>query len=257
MPVIDCREDDGDAYAIRARLDQQRPPHAPRLARQTGCSDSPALAARSALERAHQVAGDPATIEAARLCTNRFAVDAAIQIARIEGDAVCQCLRATQRRWIAPCNIGQSSGAVDQGPVAGRSLPFAERRAGGRMQKMTKHVVPRKVEAGRMRGLDHSHRPAGSSHFDVAPSDDDLALIGRNAGRPWEVPHGCLAGPGLDGKWRPALPSPFPLRSRGVDPTRFSCHRQPFNLINRSRIFLPRPAYGGWNSIWIAEKGPW
>ena len=87
---------------------------------------SPALAACISLERPAQLRRDPAAVEAARLGRDAHAADTAVKVMRVERDVIFQLLGACKRMRVTPADAWQFALVMLQGPVAGRSLPFAK-----------------------------------------------------------------------------------------------------------------------------------
>jgi hypothetical protein len=88
---------------------------------------SPAFAAGLALERPDQLGRDPAAVVAAGLRVDPRAADRAVELLRVEGDAVGNRLGTEERMRVAPRHRGQAALAIDQRPQAGLALPLAQR----------------------------------------------------------------------------------------------------------------------------------
>ena len=97
---------------------------------------------RAALERADDVGGDPAAVEAALLRTHRLTVDRAGEPRRVEGQVAGDRLEAARRCLVGPRDRGEP----EHVPVRRRALPLAPRRRRGRALE---HARRRSSRGGR------------------------------------------------------------------------------------------------------------
>jgi hypothetical protein len=126
--VAGCTQGGASRRAKRSRCVPQRQP-------------LPAGRAGSALERASDVARDPATVEVARLGLDLFIVEeAGVDPTRVEGKVAGELLVPRQRLRVGPRGVLRDAAVVRDRVVVGTSLEFAEnerRSPGSRKPRRT------------------------------------------------------------------------------------------------------------------------
>src|SRR4051812_42759669 len=144
-----------------------------------------------ALERADDLARDPAPVEAAFLSFDLLAVERAfVHQTRVEGDGVADRLETRRRIVVRPGRAPDPAAvAADRVVVRRHSLPLAERRAAARpLERAGGDVLERHVVDGRMARLQNAVCPRRIGD-DGAAEDDADALGGRlDARRAWIAP---------------------------------------------------------------------
>ncbi len=149
----------------------------------------PTSATGFAFEGPDQIRGDPAPIEGARLWLGLRSADTAVKIVGIEGYTAGERLGTRQGMGVAPGDLVQAARAVDQIPIARRSLPLTERAIASGLQQSRPYVGQRQVEGRGVGRFADCPGGSGARYLEIAPEHDDLTGFAYKLWRPREIPN--------------------------------------------------------------------
>ena len=178
---------------------------------------SPTASVWLALEGAHDLVGDPAAVETARLGPHPLAIDVTFHLAGVEAEIASDCIELRIRLLVAPSYDFDKAVAALQRPIAGAAFPLAMRASSAGDQQVGVHVLLREVKRRWACRLEHSYGVSRFGHVNPAMCDANQSCIGSEVWRPRIVPHRFLSRPGFDPPWGPLLAAMRPLASSMLD----------------------------------------
>ena len=154
----------------------------------------------------------------------RRSPDTEVKIVGIEGHTAGERPGTRQRMGVAPGDLVQAACAVDQIPVARRSLPLTERAIVSALQQSSPYVGQRQVEGGWLGRFADCPGGAVARYFESPPKLNDLTCFSHEPWRPREISNRDLPWCRDIGERRPLLASPKPLLARALKPGGLAAH---------------------------------